>query len=65
MAQIQPLSDRGPALWRSPTAMSRRLSFSVLIPALLLLGVLSGCGQKGPLYLPSADDTSAQTESNP
>ncbi|MCL6416125.1 lipoprotein [Aestuariirhabdus sp. Z084] len=27
-----------------------------LLPLLLAIGLLTGCGQKGPLYLPEADN---------
>lgn len=35
----------------------------LLFLSLILIGGLSACGQKGPLYLPQSDDASSQTES--
>ncbi|WP_426415156.1 LPS translocon maturation chaperone LptM [Aestuariirhabdus sp. LZHN29] len=36
----------------------------ILLPLLLAIGLLAGCGQKGPLYLPDAQ-VSYQPASSP
>ena len=50
--------------------MSRNLmqtALRALLASLILIGGLSACGQKGPLYLPEdrpQENTSSETESN-
>lgn len=44
------------------SAISRRVVSSLIISSVVLIG-LSGCGQKGALYLANADSQTSQTSS--
>ena len=46
----------------SMSSITGRLS--ALGAALLLMGILTACGQKGPLYLPESVESDAQQESD-
>jgi len=41
---------------------SKSRQFATLGAALLLMGTLLGCGQKGPLYLPETGKTDARQD---
>ncbi len=41
----------------------RTTTMKLLLPLLLLTGILAGCGQKGPLYLPEENSQFQSTSS--